>query len=54
MPRYCFALRSFRYKRSLGACYGHVRAILSVRAVLLRALLRLVVFALPSSYTARV
>ena len=36
LSRYCFALRSFRYKRILGAYYGHARAILSVRALLLR------------------
>ena len=41
LPRYCFALRSFRYKRDLSACYGHARAILGARmlfcyAVLLR------------------
>ena len=53
LPRYCFALRSFRYKRDLGACYGRVRAILCA-LFYYAALLRLVVFALPSSYIARV
>ena len=56
LPRYVLPLPRFCYKRDLDAYYGHAKAILSVRAVLLRALLllRLVGFALPSSYIARV
>ena len=38
LPRYGFALPWFCYKRILGAYYGHARAILGVRAVLLRRL----------------
>ena len=48
-----FALPSFRYKRGLGAYHGRVRAILCA-LFYYAVLLRLVVFALPSSYTARV